>query len=111
MVAPTYTHEQMSAMLEQFKLVPPKLQADFLAHVASNPELSGNPQVLAGAMQGVINQAAQIAAPGAHPFAAMLANTQLSPDLLAMNAPKAAHAVSLTVPGQQRSRTDGWEMT
>ncbi|MBX9726490.1 MAG: hypothetical protein K2X09_04420 [Rickettsiales bacterium] len=106
MVAPTYTHEQMTTMLEQFKLVPPKLQSDFLAHVALNQELRGNPQVLVGAMQGVINQAAQLAATAANPFAALLTAHQvvIPEHLKAMNAPGSGVS-NLTVPGPPRDTT------
>lgn len=104
-----YTHEEKEGIFKQFRLLPEPMQTAFVAGITKNPEIGANPNLIAAGMQGLINQ--HVAGQSANPFAAMLANTQLSPDLLAMNVPKAAHAVSLTVPGQQRGRSDGWEMT
>jgi len=100
----SYTHEQMSAILEQFRLVPKQMQADFLAKVSADPEISGNPNRLAASMQGVINQAAELAQPQTSPFAALLSNVGLSKELLALNAPNApaSAAPMLQVPGQKR---------
>lgn len=108
MGVPTYTHPEKEQIFDQFTRLPEQMRLGFLRDVTHNPELSNNPNLIAAGMQSLINQ--HVTEQSAHPFAAMLAGAGLSAELLAMNAPKAANAVSLTVPGQQRGQSGGWEM-